>query len=297
MKAYIANFVCFVTKGTHLEIVLDLTAESFIQVLKRFIARRLHPSSVWSDNATNFHGANNIIMAQQQLVLNEKDQHIIMNFCATQHLKWKFIPARSPHFGGLWESSVKSFKSHFKKVVNNTALTYEEMLTLINQIEAILNSRPITPLSSNPNDPQPLTPAHLMMGGPITALYEKSLINIPDNRLTNWQKLTKMVQSFWTRYRNEYFNTLQQRHKWNSTLNNLTVGDIVLIHEDNIPTCKWPIGRIINIFPGTDGNVRAAEVRTIKEDNNSTKTNDNSFQYKTFTRAITKLCKLPLTED
>ena len=294
MKAYIANFVCFVTKGTHLEIVLDLTAESFIQALKRFIARRLHPTSIYSDNATNFHGEHNIIMAQQSL-LKDQDQDLITNFCASQNLQWKFIPARSPHFGGLWESSVKSFKSHFKKVINDTALTYEEMLTLINQIEAILNSRPITPMSSNPNDPLPLTPAHLMMGGPITALYEKSLINIPDNRLTNWQKLNKMVQSFWNRYHKEYLNTLQQRHKWKSPTDNLNLGDIVLIYEENTPTNKWPIGRIVTLYPGTDGIVRAAEVRTLKEDSNKTK--DTVFQYKTFTGAITKLCKLPVNES
>ena len=296
MKAYIVNFVCFVTKGTHLEIVLDLTAESFIQALKRFISRRLHPNSVWSDNATNFHGAYNIIMAQQQSVLNEKDHNHIMNLCATQNLEWKFIPARSPHFGGLWESSVKSFKSHFKKVINDTALTYEEMLTLINQIEAILNSRPITPMSNNPNDPLPLTPAHLMMGGPITALDEKLLINIPYN-LINWQKITQMVQSFWTRYQKEYLHTLQQRKKWKTPTDNISIGDIVLLHEDNVPTNKWPIGCVINVFPGTDGNVRAAEVRILKEDNNSIKTKDNIFQYKTFTRAITKICKLSISED
>ena len=296
MKAYVANFVCFITKGTHLEIVLDLTAESFIQALKRFIARRLHPNTIWSDNATNFHGSYNIIMHQQELTFNDKDQLQINEFCTRQNLDWKFIPARSPHFGVLWESSVKSFKSHFRKIVNNNPLTYEEMLTLINQIEAILNSRPITPMSSNPADPQPLTPAHLMVGGPISALEEQSLINVPYNRLTNWQKVTKMVQSFWNRFNKEYLHSIQQRQKWNTTCDNLAVGDVVLLLEDNIPTCKWPTGRVITVFPGKDGIVRAAEIRTRKEDlnPNKKKTIDTSFHYKTFVRAITRLCKLPI---
>lgn len=235
-------------------------------------------------------------MNQQELSFNDKDQIQINEFCINQDLEWKFIPARSPHFGGLWESFVKSFKSHFNKIVNNTPLTYEEMLTLINQIEAILNSRPITPLSSNPNDPQPLTPAHLMIGGPISVLQEQSLVNVPYNRLTNWQKITKMVQSFWNRYNKEYLHSLQQRQKWITTCDNLSVGDIVLLHKDNVPTCKWPTGRVIKVFPGQDGIVRAAEIRTMKEDINiNNKKNSNpSFQYKTFVRAITKLCKLPI---
>lgn len=108
------------------------------------------------------------------------------------------------------------------------------MLTLINQIEAILNSRPLTPLSSNPTDSQPLTPAHLMIGGPISSLEEKSLLNIPYNRLTNWQKITQTVQSFWNRYHKEYLNTLQQRHKWKTTNDNLAIGEILYFYMKTI---------------------------------------------------------------
>lgn len=86
LKAYIASFVCFVTKGVHLEILLDLTADSFISSLKRFIARRLHPTTIWSDNATNFHGAYNIIMHQQEISFNNQDQFQINDFCVKQNL-------------------------------------------------------------------------------------------------------------------------------------------------------------------------------------------------------------------
>ena len=172
------------------------------------------------------------------------------------------MPPKSPNFGGLWEAGVKSFKFHLKRVVGNAKLTFEELLTVANQIEAILNSRPIIPLSNDVNECDVLTPGHFLIGRPLNAIVEPSLINIPDNRLTVWERTTKFVQTIWQRWQRDYLSNLQQRSKWMFSKDNLSINSIVLIKEDNLPICKWLLGRIIQVFPGNDNKVRVALVKT-----------------------------------
>ncbi|GFT75896.1 DUF5641 domain-containing protein [Trichonephila clavipes] len=103
-------------------------------------------------------------------------------------IEWSFIPPRSPNWGGLWEANIKSLKYHFKRVAGNSKFSYEELLTLITQIEAILNSRPLTPFTSDVDDLEVLTPAHFLIGRPITAIVEPSLLQCESNRLNVWQR-------------------------------------------------------------------------------------------------------------
>ena len=149
LKAYVSVFVSLSVKAVHLELVSDLTAESFIATLRRFIARRGHPSMIWSDNGTNFVGANRELKELCDFLEQQQVQGLISDFCTSRRIVWKFILERSPHLGGLWEAAVKSFKSHLKRVTTNIRLTFEGMTTVLSQIEACLNSRPLTVLSSN----------------------------------------------------------------------------------------------------------------------------------------------------
>ncbi|XP_055908989.1 uncharacterized protein LOC129943507 [Eupeodes corollae] len=148
IKGYIAVFVCFTTKAVHLEAVGDLTTASFIAALRRFIARRGLCRTIFCDNATNFVGAQNELKELARLFDSESLIQI-KEICRVDRIEWRFIPPRSHHFGGLWEAAVKSAKYHFIRVAANAILNYEELTTLTAQIEAILNSRPITPLSSS----------------------------------------------------------------------------------------------------------------------------------------------------
>ncbi|GFU32207.1 uncharacterized protein TNCV_3834251 [Trichonephila clavipes] len=142
--------------------------------------------------------------------------------------------------------------------------SYEELLTLITQIEAILNSRPLTPLSSDVDDLEVLTPAHFLIGRPITAIVEPSLLQCESNRLNVWQRITKSVQTIWKRWSLSYLNSLQQRKKWIVNKENLKLGDMVLIREENLPPCKWLLGRVVKIYMGKDKKVRVVDIKTGK---------------------------------
>lgn len=183
-KCYICLFICFLVKAIHLELVCDLTTERFLASLRRFISRRGFSSEIWSDNATNFTGAARSLKELKDLFKTNKDA--ITDYFALQNIKWKFLPASSPHFGGLWESNIKSVKRHLFKVVNNIYFTYDEFYTLLVQIEAILNSRPLFPMSSDPNDLTPLTPSHFLIGKPLITVPDPNLLEISIGRLSRF---------------------------------------------------------------------------------------------------------------
>ena len=136
-------YVSLSTRAVHLEAVSDLTSEAFIACLRRFISRRGKPTLLWSDHGTNFIGAKRILKELYEFLKDNQNNQVISNFCSTQGINWDFIPEHAPHFGGLWESAVKSFKTHLYRIVRTTRLTFEELTTVLAQIEACLNSRPL----------------------------------------------------------------------------------------------------------------------------------------------------------
>lgn len=211
-KCYVSLFICFATKAVHLELISDMTAEAFVAALRRFVSRRRKPAHIYSDNGTNFVGANRELKKLAQFLISE--QVHISEPINGMGIEWHFIPAYSPHFGGLWEAGVKSAKYHLRRVAGDAALTFEELYTLLTQIEAILNSRPLTPISTDPNDFVPLTPADFLIGSPMTAVAEPSLIHITKSKLSRWQLIQRLQQHFWTRWSKEYVSELQQRTKW-----------------------------------------------------------------------------------
>ena len=131
-------------------------------------ARRGRTRLIYCDNATNFVGAGRELKELPDLFELENFKENLQYFTMMEKFKWKFIPPRSPHFGDLWEAMVKSFKHHLLRIVGNTLLTFEQLETVVVEIEAILNSRPLSPLSSDPNDLSPLASAHFLIGGPLT---------------------------------------------------------------------------------------------------------------------------------
>jgi hypothetical protein len=195
-----------------------------------------------------------------------------------EKIDWDFNPPSAPHFGGLWEAGVKSVKTHLRRVVGSQILTFEELNTVLVQIEAVLNSRPLCPLSSDPNDLTALTPGHFLTLAPLTCLPEPNLEHVKLNCLSRWQLLQRMHQSFWDRWHREYLHTLQQRSKWHKPQTDLSRGTLVLIKNDQVPPLQWNLGRVEDIHPGADGVIRVATV----------KTNGGSFQ-----RPVVKLCPLP----
>ncbi|XP_044248467.1 uncharacterized protein [Drosophila takahashii] len=277
-KAWFAIFVCLATKAMYLEVVSDLTTKAFIAAFKRFCARRKTPTDLYSDNGTTFHGARRELEEMRKLVQDQAKDEELADFFSTEGLNWHFIPPSAPHFGGLWESGVRSVKLHLRRVVGAAALTFEELSTVLAQIEAILNSRPLAQVSDHTVDP--LTPAHFLIGQPYTAVPEPSLLDTQMNRLDRWNQLQAMVQGFWKRWHTEYLTSLQSRGKWQEGTTNLEVGTLVVLKEPNLPPAKWILGRIQEVHPGQDSKVRVVTVKTA---------------HTTYKRPITKIAVLPLT--
>ena len=141
------------TKAVHMELVSSLSKDDCIMALNRFIARRGMPAKILSDNGTNFLGARNDLIKLNVLLDKTDRDNSLITFVNQRNCEWITIPPRAPHFGGIWEAAVKSMKRHLRRVVGKQIFSYEEFLTIINQVEAALNSRPISPLSNDPNDP------------------------------------------------------------------------------------------------------------------------------------------------
>ncbi|GBM79251.1 hypothetical protein AVEN_77154-1 [Araneus ventricosus] len=240
------------------------------------MARRGKISTIFTDNGRNFVGAHNELKRLFKLVSNP--DNLLAHYLGSEKIHWNFIPPKSAHFGGLWESGVKSFKFHFLRAVGNLKLTYEEFLTVSNQIEGILNSRSLIPLSSDTNDLQALSPALFLFGRPISAVVEPNLTEFSDNALKRWQRVTKITQYVWFRWQRDYLNHLQQKNKWYFQKDNINIGTLVIVKEDNVPLNFWLLGRIVKVFYGKDKMIRVCLVKTAKG---------------TFKRPITKLAILP----
>lgn len=278
-KCYVSLFVCFVTKAIHIELVSDLSTEVFMMALRRFVGRRGKPSHIYSDNGTNFVGARNHLKDLGKFLIRNEVR--IADLATTEGIVWHFIPSYAPHFGGLWEAGIKSTKFHIKRVAGNSKLTFEEFYSLLIQIEAILNSRPLSPLSSDPADLIPLTPAHFLVGRPLVSLPEENLRGKPENRLSRIQRVQQLQQHFWSRWSVEYLSQLQQRCKWKNNQSTLKEGTLVLIKDERAPPMKWLLGRVIAVHPGSDSVRRVATVKTTSGE---------------VTRPVVKLCPLPLQD-
>lgn len=280
-KAYLCIFVCLATKAVHLELVTDLSSETFLNCLKRFIARRGQPKKIYSDNATNFKGACNKLKELYSSLKDNGDK--IQKYLANKGMEWSFIPPHAPNQGGLWEAAVKSAKYHLHRITDHSILTFELLYTIICQIEACLNSRPLTPLSNDPNDLNPLTPNHFLMGTNASVIPELDVRNILCNRRDQYQNMTELIQSFWSRWKKDYLGELQRRNKWQtSSQRSLKKDDLVIVKEDNLPPAVWRMARVISSHPGSDGIVRVVTLKTSQG---------------TCVRPITKTCLLPLEDN
>ncbi|XP_055308300.1 uncharacterized protein LOC129572379, partial [Sitodiplosis mosellana] len=256
-KGYICVFVCMASKAAHLELVGDLSTQKFILAIRRMMARRGMISEVYCDRGTNFQGANNEL---PRLFLDAKatTSKDIAQLFASDGIRFHFNPPSAPNWGGQWESFVKLTKHHLRRMTTATNLTFEEMTTLLTQIEACLNSRPLSAITTDINDLEPLTPGHLLIGAPLNLIPEPSLLSLKDNSLDRFQAIQKGLQTFWKRFYEEYLHTQHPRKKWYKPNEDVNCGDLVIIIEDNLPPAKWMMARIIELHTGADGYVRMA---------------------------------------
>ncbi|XP_070519743.1 uncharacterized protein [Cardiocondyla obscurior] len=278
-KAFLAIFICFSTRAIHIELVSDYTTAAFLAALRRFISRRGICSTISSDRGTNFVGADKELRKFFAESIKSKE---FTQTIANQAIKWKFNPPSAPHFGGIWEAAVKATKHHIRWVIGEATLTFEEMYTLLTQIEACLNSRPLIPLSDDPEDLEALTPGHFLIGNALNAVPEPCLANVSDNRLSRWELVQKMRDHFWRRWSAEYLPTLNIRSKWRTTQPNLQVGMLCLIKGETTS----PVQPVFKFFVRT-----FILVRTPNNNKNDEKIEKLQKEIKTYCSQNKKLKK------
>lgn len=280
-KAYICVFICFSTKAVHLELVSDLTTAAFMATLRRFIARRGFPAHIHSDNGKNFEGAKNELLALYKFLRSKKEMNVIESVLANNSITWHMTPPKAPHFGGLWEAAVKVAKKQLYRQLGNSRLQFEAMSTVLTQIEASMNSRPLVPLSEDPEDLTALTPGHFLIGAPMQSLPDHDVRCIPTDRLSHYQQLQQLHQNFWHRWRTEYLHELQKSQNNFRANSEIKPGRLVILVDEMQPPLKWPLARIVDIHPGEDGLIRVVTLKTNKG---------------IVKRPIVKICMLPQEE-
>ncbi|UYV72361.1 hypothetical protein LAZ67_9002779, partial [Cordylochernes scorpioides] len=256
-KAWIVIFTCAVYRGVHLELVTSLSMEAFLQAFRRFIARRGRPLIVYSDNGTNFKGMAN--------ALKKIDFSRLKCDPTLKNITWKFIPPGAPWWGGWWERLIGMMKQLLFRILGQTSLGYEELSTVMCDVESLMNTRPLTYLTEESEDLAPLTPSLF--------LHEVREVGVPDLDLIDNQTLSRKYhyikrvrEDLRERFRIEYFGFLRQETRRLKTTIPFKVGDMVLIGQESLKRLHWPLARIIQLYPGKDGLVRVAKVKTSSGD-------------------------------
>lgn len=265
ISGYVCLFVCLTTKSVHLELVMDLTSEAFLAALRRFIARRGRPTTFFTDNGTNFVGARRELEAVYRLLDTPEASESLSQFLTDQRITWKHSPARSPHFGGIWEAGIKQMKTLLFKTLGTQKLTAEDMYTILTEVEAILNSRPLVPLDSTPIDgAQVLTPGHFLVGRSLKALPHTLDTTSKITSLRRWNLCKRLTQDLWRKWSQDYLQLLQKFQRWKYPKRSVRVGDVVLLKDSELFLRSWPLAVVDQVHPGEDGLVRVATLRTSK---------------------------------
>ncbi|XP_062700456.1 uncharacterized protein LOC134284909 [Aedes albopictus] len=275
-KGYIVVFVCLSSKAVHLEVAGDLSTDTFLGAFKRMISRRGYCNEIWSDNGTN------LVDADRQLteIYEATQTHSKKTepYFSNLGIRWRFIPPSSPHQGGIWKAAVKSAKELLRLVFGNEKLTFEKLSTVLCQIEACLNSRPLYPISTSPDSFEALTPGHFLVAQPLNLLPEPDIGHLKVNQLDNWEKVQRITAEFWNRWRNEYIATLQPRSKWRNRRDNIKPDQLVLVKSDSTSPSAWELARVVAVHPDKHGLVRTVTLRRGRSE---------------YQRPVQKLCTLP----
>ena len=259
-KRYGVIFTCLSVRCIHIEVAEDLSSDSFICALKRFVARRGHVKTLRSDRATNFVGAHREL-SEELKRLEEKEEWISREMLAN-NIDWKFNTPGASHHGGAWERMIRTVRRILDTMLHARTLKNETLQTFLCEAEAIVNSRPLVPPSSDPLDAPPLSPNDILL---LEAGSEATLLNTftgsdKDHRKM-WKHASYMADVFWRRWRREYAPLLQQRPVSTARARqNLAVGDLVLMVDDSVPRGQWPIGRVESVKMSKDGLVRSVSL-------------------------------------
>ena len=258
VKRYGVLFTCLFTRAVHIEMAVSLDTDAFVNALRRFIARRGQVKSMRSDNGTNFVGAER----ELREAIRGWNQSKISSFFLQRSVDWTFNTPAASHHGGSWERLIRSIRRILAGLLKEQTLTDDSLRTLLSEVESILNSRPLTRSSSDPNDLSCLTPNHLLLLKDQPSLPIGVFVKEDNYVRRRWRQVQYLSDLFWKKWVREYLPFLQERQKWLFPQRNVQVGDIVLVVDPSAPRGSWPLGKVQAVFPDGSGGVRSAEVKT-----------------------------------
>ena len=265
IKSYITLFTCATIRAVHLELVLDLTTDAFMRAFRRFVSRRGMCSTIYSDNALTFKKASKLLEQYSEIMHGRKFREYLME----NKIEWKFIIERAPWWGGFYERLMCTMKQPLKKVIGRSSLTIDEMQTVLTEVEAMVNSRPLTFISDDPDETSYLTPASFLIGRPVTSLPVKPCKGKEPYTTATRKDLNRMLTSqnkylnlLWKMWREEYVRNLGTVPSKTKESNRLKPGELVMMTDHNNPRCKWKVGVVDKVKEGRDEKIRAVWIRT-----------------------------------
>ena len=259
-KRWAALFTCFSIRAVHIELVSSLSTDSTILAIRRMAARRGYPKQMFSDNGTNFRGADKELQRTLREILTNGS---LADEALSFGIEWRFNPPEAPHMGGAWERLIRSIKTALFTTLKARTPKEEVLATLLAEAENIVNSRPLTHVTLDPNEEEALTPNHFLLGAS-NGLPRPGEFSDQDLHLRKqWRTAQRLADHFWSRWLREYLPTMQIRKRWTSDRgHNVCVGDFVLVADPTSPRNMWPMGRVTATTPGRDGRVRIVDVTT-----------------------------------
>ena len=263
-KMYICMFSCLASRAVYLESIDSLSAEAFTHCLRRFIARCSVPAKLYSDNGTNFVAVNKFLVSLQNC---EKVQQLLKE----RDICWQFNVPGAPWQGGNFERLIKVVKATLHKALHGRQVSSRELRTFLMEVEAVVNNRPLTYIPSDDVSTEILTPSKLLYGHDIQ-LYPHCVLDDLEYRgsdnvevlIDYHNKFSKLFQKFKRIWENEYLLSLREKHVYNHPIPSRVpeIGDIVIVKDFSSDRSKFQLGKIVNVTPGRDGQIR--EVRLLK---------------------------------
>jgi hypothetical protein len=279
IKVYVLLFTCASTRAVHLELTPSLSVPAFLRAFRRYASRRGLPALLISDNAKTFRAS----CAEIRKLCRAEE---VLRYLTDNQITWQFIVEKAPWWGGFWERLIRSVKRPLRRVIGRANLTYDELQTLVVEIEGLINARPITYMYDDTESISfPLSPSHLVYGRRITTMPNSEHYEI----VSTYKSLTRkakhhrnLLERFTKQWRNEYLLALRERASIKTRGNrnpDIAVGDIVIIRNDQTKRNFWKLAKVEELLCGEDGVARAAIVRVLRENSDHSQLLRRSIQH------------------
>ncbi|XP_062340765.1 uncharacterized protein LOC134039033 [Osmerus eperlanus] len=279
-KRWAVIFTCLSVRAVHIELIEAMDTSSFINALRRFLAIRGPVKLSRSDCGTNFKGA----CTELKVLLQDDKEPNVSRFLNEEGCTWIFNPAHSSHISGPWERMIGVSRRILDSMLSQIQpfhLTHEVLSTIMAEVSAVINARPLTTISTDVNAPSLLTPTMILTQKICSPPQPPGCFVDADLHRQQWRRVQHLANTFWERWRREYLSTLQSRSKWQKSHPNIKEGDLVLLRDTQVKRIQWPMALVTKTFAASNGKVRKLELRVSR-----------GRTSKTFLRPITEVVVL-----